>query len=133
MPPVAQRAVRRPPLADRIAVQRCKFVFGHNGVLQGNMRRREASRPTTLVARKTAEAGLLPRCALYALLDQHSLRAPKAPGENRPAGPRWQQADHWMQWGAKGCAASPRSVRFPLHLKIGWLQRVRCRAVQTPA
>ena len=34
--------------------------------------------------RKRADARRLPRCTLRALQDQHALRVPKAPGENRP-------------------------------------------------
>ena len=45
-------------------------------------------------------------CTLYALRDQHTLQVLKAPGSIDPRS-RWEQGEHWHQWGAIGRA--PRS------------------------
>jgi hypothetical protein len=37
----------------------------------------------------------LPPCTLYALRDQHALWVPKAPGENRTAGPALSKGRPW--------------------------------------
>jgi hypothetical protein len=71
---------------------------------------------------KSADARL-PRCTLYALRDQHSLRSQRPPGENRPAGPAGRK-------GRIGVCAVSHTARSGLARTLSLNRWARHRAIR---